>query len=85
MNEKDKNGWTPLMFSVQLNSTRFVRLLMMDDRVEPNIRDNQGNSPLMVAVILNHVGCVESILPDARVNLSERSNYKRSDGDATRY
>ena len=58
---------------------------MMDDRVEPNIRDNQGNSPLMAAVMLNHVGCVKSILADARVNLSERSNYKRSDGDATRY
>ena len=85
VNEKDKNGWTPLMFSVQLNATRFVRLLMMDDRVDPNIRDNQGNSPLMAAVMLNHVGSVNLILSDARADLSERSKYKRSDGDVARY
>ena len=24
VNEKDENGWTPLMFSVQLNAARFV-------------------------------------------------------------
>ena len=46
VNLKDQNGWTPLMFAVQLNSTRFVRLMMMDNRVEANIRDNQGNSPV---------------------------------------
>ena len=84
VNAKDKNGWTPLMFAVQLNSTRFVRLLMTDNRVDPNIRDNQGNSPLMAAVMLNHVGCVESILPDARADLTERSNYQRSDEDVAR-
>ena len=47
VNAKDENGWTPLMFAVQLNATRFVRLLMTDKRVDPNIRDNKGNSPLM--------------------------------------
>ena len=40
VNEKDENGWTPLMFSVQLNAARFVQLLMRDDRVDPNIKDN---------------------------------------------
>ena len=83
-NAKDKNGWTPLMFAVQLNSTRFVRFLMTDNRVDPNIKDKQGNSPLMAAVMLNHVGCVESILPDARADLTERSNYQRSDEDVAR-
>ena len=85
VNEKDKNGWTPLMFSVQLNATRFVRLLMRDNRVDPNIRDKEGNSPLMAAVMLNHVECVEAILPDPRAELSERSNQERSDEDAARY
>ena len=84
VNAKDENGWTPLMFAVQLNSTRFVRLSMTDNRVDPNIKDKQGNSPLMAAVMLNHVGCVESILPDARADLNERSNYQRSDEDVAR-
>ena len=85
VNEKDKNGWTPLMFSVQLNATGFVRLLMRDNRVDPNIRDKEGNSPLMAAVLLNHVGCVEAILPDPRADLSERSSQERSGEDVARY
>ena len=85
VNLKDQNGWTPLMFAVQLNSTRFVRLMMMDKRVEANIRDNQGNSPLMAAVKLNHVQCVKAILTDARADLSGRDNFSISDKDASRY
>ena len=85
VNEKDENGWTPLMFSVQLNATRFVQLLMRDDRVDPNIRDKQGNSPLMAAVLLNHVDCVESILRDPRADLSVRSSSERGGEDVARY
>ena len=85
VNEKDENGWTPLMFSVQLNAARFVQLLMRDDRVDPNIKDKQGNSPLMAAVMLNHAGCVESILPDPRADLSERTSCERSGEDVARY
>ena len=85
VNLKDQNGWTPLMFAVQLNSTRFVRLMMMDKRVEANIRDNQVNSPLMAAVKLNHVQCVKAILTDARADLSGRDNFSISDKDASRY
>ena len=85
VNLKDQNGWTPLMFAVQLNSTRFVRLMMMDNRVEANIRDNQGNSPLMAAVKLNHVQCVKAILTDARADLGGRDNFSLSDKDASRY
>ena len=85
VNLKDQNGWTPLMFAVQLNSTRFVRLMMMDNRVEANIRDNQGNSPLMAAVKFNHVACVELLLADPRVDLMTRDRYKRSEEEVARW
>ena len=63
---------TPLMYAIKRHDVklRIIKLLLRDDRVDPNIPDVFGQTPLMYAVRTKHKA-VKLLLANKRVNLHQ--------------
>jgi hypothetical protein len=64
-------GRTPLCVAAFHGNDDCVKLLLADERVDPNLADFEGFTPLSSAASEGQVGCLRLLLSDARVDVNQ--------------
>jgi len=72
VNDRDKDGWTPLMFAAQSNENPDVITTLLNAGAKVDDRDKYGRTPLMRAAALNKNPEVIKVLLDAGAKLDDR-------------
>ncbi|RYP27804.1 hypothetical protein DL767_007516 [Monosporascus sp. MG133] len=60
--------WTPLFYATDHGHEAVVKLLLADNRVDPNFKDRNGRTPLSVAAMRGHEAAVKLLLANSRVS-----------------
>ncbi|KAI0858119.1 ankyrin repeat-containing domain protein [Xylaria cubensis] len=72
---QDKFGLTPLSIAASQGREAMVRLLLSNNRVDPNSKDlTHGNTPLSVAAMEGHELIVKLLLAKKGISLASRNN-----------
>ncbi|OQD71041.1 hypothetical protein PENPOL_c001G08641 [Penicillium polonicum] len=73
INSQDSQGRTPLWGSVAINQYDMTRLLLAQERVDPNLGPTD-NFPLLLAVRLNRQLTVEHLLESKRLDVNKQTS-----------
>ncbi|OQE44386.1 hypothetical protein PENCOP_c002G03689 [Penicillium coprophilum] len=73
INSQDNQGMTPLCRCIAVNNYDIIRLLLAQDRIDPNLGPTDA-FPLMIAVGLNQQQTVELLLESKRFDVNKQTN-----------
>ena len=76
VNDKDANGWTPLMYGARYGYSDIVQILEISG-ADANESSNEGLTALMLATINNHEETVKVLL-DCRADIHARDKEGRT-------
>ena len=74
MNDQDTKHWTALSWAVVTVRSEAVRLLLSQDRVDPNRRTANGLTPLAIAAALEHIEIAKLLLERKDVDVNSEDN-----------
>ena len=73
LEEKNKDGHTPLMLAAIEGHTEAIKALMSSKKVNLNEKNKNGNTPLMLAAIEGHTEAIKILMNSKKVNLNEKN------------
>ncbi|KAJ5178305.1 uncharacterized protein N7500_001004 [Penicillium coprophilum] len=73
INSQDNQGVTPLCRCIAANNYDITRLLLAQDRIDPNLGPRDA-FPLMIAVCLNQQQTVELLLESKRLDINKQTS-----------
>ena len=75
INERDRYGSTLLMCASKAGHVETVRQLLINKKIDPNIKDHNGNTALILATIKGHAEVVTQLLADSRTDPYVKDKY----------
>jgi len=76
VNEKDRDGQTPLLWAAEKGCETIVRLLLEVDTVDTDVNDTNGQTPLSWAAEKGHDKIVELLLKTNKVDVNTQDQSK---------
>lgn len=74
-NCRRKDGVSILHYCTQNNKLEFLRILLQQPEVEPNITDGEGRSPLHIAAKFGFVEVFQALIANEKTDTNSRSEY----------
>jgi ankyrin repeat protein len=72
---KDSNGWTPLLWAVQIGHKGIVKLLLETGKVDVDSQNKGGQTPLLCAAKKGHRTIVKRLLKTGKVGINIEDQF----------
>ncbi|CUS07982.1 unnamed protein product [Tuber aestivum] len=69
LNLRGTFGWTPLFSAIRTNSASVVRLLLDDDRIDPNALDERSRGPIYLAARIGNEEILKCFLAHKKLDI----------------
>ena len=75
MNQKDRDGETPLLTAISSSSIEVIKRLLREESVDVNCPNNLGNAPLHLAALHGNLQAIECLLERGDIKPDQPGYY----------
>jgi ankyrin repeat protein len=78
LNSADRKHRTPLSYTSETGSTLTAKMLLRDQRVDPDAKDGDGRTPLSWAAAEGHLAIVQLLVNSGKVDLDAKDQDRQT-------